>query len=444
MRTGYNGDESTIGPANAHRIHKLWSANLGGVMIAQPVEAAGVKVNGALTNLIYEGTEAGDFYAIRATTGRIVWQKNLGSLTAPCGPFPGHVFGVGDAAAISFSSRGRGVVYVLGGDGALHALDLATGAEQTGWPVPGVFNSQEATYGGLNLFDGRLYAVVADHCDQSTPYSGSVTEINVAKRAITHRFYPAGPPSGGLSGGGVWGPAGVSIDPANHDVFTATGNAITQPENYGYSDAVVELYQSLRVRSSVSPRLIGHDLDFGSTPVLFRPAGCRFTLAATENKNGALVVYSEGSTLGLSHQQRLQIANVEKPGFTGEPAWDPITNMLYVADTSDSISGAFAHGIVALKAARKCSVSLAWQQSVGPAVSRGLPPTTVANGVVYYGDGRGDTEYAFDAATGRELWQSSAIKGPVLAPATIVNGMLFVPSFDGQLYAFGLGKAVGR
>lgn len=438
MRTNYNGLETTIDPANAHQLRQLWSTDLGGVMVAQPVEAAGVMVNGARRSIIYEGTEQGEFYAIRASNGRIVWQKNLGSITTGCPYFPGDVFGIGDAAAISFTSPGRGVVYVLGGDGTLHALDLASGVEQPGWPLPGVFDSDETTYGGLNLFDGRLYATVASHCDQETPYSGSVTEINVAKHAIAHRFYPAGPPSGGISGGGVWGPAGVSIDPSDHDVFTATGNALTVPENYDHSDAVVDLYQSLRVRSSVSPKLVGQDVDFGSTPVLFRPAGCPTNLLAAENKSGVLLIYSQGPELGARHTQRLQMADVTRQGFKGEPAWDPLTNMLYVANTSNSSAGQFRHGLVALRARRNCSVSLAWQRTIGPSAAGALAPPTVANGVVYYGDGRDNTEYAFDAASGRKLWQSSDITGPILAPSTVVNGTLLVPSWDDHLYAFGL------
>ena len=267
-----------------------------------------------------------------------------------------------------------------------------------------------------------------------------MVEIDVDKHAIVHRFYPAGVPSGGISGGGVWGPAGVSIDPTDHDVFVATGNAITTPENYRYSDAVVDLYQSLGVRSSLSPKLQGRDVDFGSTPVLFKPAGCPTRLLAVENKDGALFAYSAVDKLGMGFKQRLQIANVARGVFTGEPAWDPVTNMLYVANTSDSSSGPFRHGLVALRARRNCSLSLAWQRTLGPKISGGLPPPTVANGVVYYGDGGGNTEFAFNAATGLELWHSSVIRGRVYASATTVNGTLLVPSWDNHLYAFGLAK----
>jgi outer membrane protein assembly factor BamB len=128
----------------------------------------------------------------------------------------------------------------------------------------------------------------------------------------------------------------------------------------------------------------------------------------------------------------------------GDAAWDPVTNMLYVANTTDSTGGPFKHGIVALKARRNCSLSLAWQSMEGPPRSIGLPPPTIANGVVYYGDGDGYAESAYDAATGKELWRSSTIAGSVYASATVVNGLVFVPAWDGKLYAFGIGAGEGQ
>ncbi len=406
-------------------------------MIAQPVEAAGVVVHGVHRNVIYEGTEDGDFYALRADTGTVVWHRNLGSLQTTCRDMPSGVFGVGGAGVLAFSSRRAKAIYVAGGDGAIYKLNLATGADEPGWPLRGVFDPEhETVYSGLNLFDGRLYVAVASHCDDA-PYYGGVVEISVARHAIVHHFYPAGPPSGGTSGGGVWGPAGVSIDPSSRHVFAATGNALTTPDNYHYSDAVVELYQSLGLENAVQPEIAGTDVDFGATPVLFRPADCPHTLLAAENKKGALVVYPEGD-LDAQHQQRLQLADAARGGFTGDPAWDPLTGTLYVADTSDSSTGIFKHGLLALKPSRNCKLSLAWQRSVGPKQSAGLPPPTVANGVIYYGDGSDHAEFAFDAANGRRLWQSRTIKGGIFAAATVVNGKLFVPSWDDYLYAFGL------
>lgn len=437
QRTGYNGSETALGTGNAAGLRIRWRRNLGDVMIAQPVEAAGVTVGGTATDVIYEGTEHGLLWALNANTGAVIWEKNLGSVTTGCSDMPDEVFGIGGAGAISFTSPGAGVIYIAGGDGSVHALDLATGHEQTGWPVKGVFTpSDEHVYGGINLAGGELYVAVASHCDFS-PYFGDVVEIGQATHAITNRFYPAGPPSGGISGGGIWGPGGVSVDPTNGDVFAATGNALTSPENYKYSDAVVELNSSLGVLSHANPNLTGGDVDFGATPLLFQPTGCPYKLVAAKNKSGVLFDYSEGNL--FTFRQRLQVADVNDYEFNGIPAWDPATNMLYIGNSSDSSSGPYLHGMVALKsvASSKCKLTLAWQQTVGPNFSSVSPPT-VANGVVYYGDGNGNTEYAFDASTGKPLWNSaSTIGGGLYAAPTVINGKLFVAAWDNRLYAFG-------
>src|SRR5712691_2909341 len=109
-------------------------------MIAEPVEAEAVPVPGSgTTNVISEGTEHGDFYALDATTGQVLWRKNLGSLQTGCGDMPDGVFGIGGAGVIDRGQPGGGVVFVAGGDGSVHALALATGQEMSGWPVLKVF-----------------------------------------------------------------------------------------------------------------------------------------------------------------------------------------------------------------------------------------------------------------------------------------------------------------
>jgi outer membrane protein assembly factor BamB len=106
-----------------------------------------------------------------------------------------------------------------------------------------------------------------------------------------------------------------------------------------------------------------------------------------------------------------------------------------VADSSDS-NGGYRHGLVAFQVQADCTLSLAWQQTVGTNKSVMSPPT-VAGGVVYFGDGVGNTEFAFDAQTGTQLWDSgSTIDGRVLVAPTVVKGQLLVTSWDHHLHAF--------
>jgi outer membrane protein assembly factor BamB len=431
QRTGYNPAETTITSATASGLQELWSAFVPGGMNAQPVEAADVNVNGTPTNIVYEGTNGGWFYAINATDGSLIWRRYLGSLRYTCPDSPTGVYGIGGAAAISFTAPGTGVVYVQT-VGSAHSLDLATGAEEPGWPVSDVLMPrQDVPYGGVTLSGDLLYTTTSSECDQPIN-RGGIETINVATHSVVSTFFPAL----GHFGGGIWGPAGVSVEPSNGHVFAATANANGRLQNWGYSDAVVELTSGLQVLgyNSPPPPPLFSDDDFGTTPILFQPEGCPYTLVASKRKDGNLYVSAEGD---LDHVlQTLQIASPLDSQFNGIPAWDPETQMLYIGNSSDSAT--YSHGMVALQAHSDCSLSLAWQHPAGANLTSVSPPT-VAGGVVYYGDGPGGTEYAFDAATGAELWNSGAtISFGTFATPMVANGELFVPSWNNHLYAFGL------
>jgi len=320
----------------------------------------------------------------------------------------------------------------VGGDGNMYALDLSTGDTLTGWPVAVTTDpAHEHTYGGVSVNHGNAYSEIASHCD-FTPYHGKVVAINIANQSV-RTFLPAGPR---VNGGGIWGPGGVSIDPATGHVFTATGNALTNPESYRYCENVVELSSALRVLGSNYPGLTGDDVDFGATPILYQPSGCT-PMVAAKNKTGVLVSYERGN-VSAGPSQRLQVANSSDWQFNGIPAWSDSTHLLYIGNSSDSNSGQFMHGMVALAVDANCQLSLAWQTVVGPNFASVSPPT-VAGGVVYYGDGSGKQLLAFDAVTGVRLWSSrSTIGGSIYGAPIVVNGMVFVGAWDNKLYVFGL------
>jgi outer membrane protein assembly factor BamB len=431
-RSGSNPYETTINPTTARALTLKWSSDLGDVMIAQPVEAANVPVNGKRRNIVYVGTEHGDFYALRASNGSTLWQRGLGSVSTGCYDMPDGIFGIGGAAVID---RPHGRLFVAGGDGSVYALDLATGAIEPGWPMKNVFDpTLDHVYSGLNYdaMTGQLYVATASHCDFGY-YHGHVFQIDVATRTVKHTFVPAG----AAPGGGVWGPGGVSLDAATHHVFAATGNALTSPEYFQYAENVVELTRNLRVLGSNYPGLTGGDVDFGATPILYQAPGCPPQVTA-KNKTGVLVTYTRGQ-VGQGPTQRLQVANVYDWQFNGIPAYSASTRTLYIgnsSDSSDTPTTAY-HGMVALQVGSDCKLHVKWQQIVGPNYASVSPPT-VAGGVVFYGDGYGDTEFAFDAKTGERLWDSgSTIGGGLYAAPMVVNGRLYVASWDHHLYSFG-------
>ncbi len=429
-RNGYNPSETSLGVANAASLHQLWSYDIGGATISEPMVAADVDISGNLHTLVLTGSENGTLFAVDAANGSLVWSRDLGSQTTACTDMPGGVYGVSSTVAIDPAAS---TAYVAGGDGNLYALDLASGATEAGWPQPVTTDpSQEYVYSAITESGGDLYVTTASYCD-ATPYQGKVEEFDISTHTLVRTWYVTG--KSGPDGGGIWGQAGVAVDGGGH-VYVATGNAMTSPEDYGKAEAVVRLDASLSVLSFNKPTLTGGDVDFGGSPMLFHRSGCPLELAV-ENKSGVLLLY-KAKALGQGAIQRLQVGNVGDWQFNAIPAFDPVTDMLYVADSSGS--GRYSEGLIAFQVRNTCLLNNVpvWQRPGGPGYWVSMSPPTVANGVVYYGDGSGDRLLAYNASTGKKLWGSgSLITDGIWAAPTVANGELFAGSWDGHLYAFG-------
>ena len=436
LRRSYNTSESTIGTGNVASLGKLWSFSLGAVAIGTPVVASGVSVGGATHNIVYIGTEHGDLDAVDLDTGQLLWRRNLGSHTATgCNDTPDSVFGVSGTPVIDRSSS---TIYAVGGGTEkLYALDLATGADASGWPVSlGLDGTHEHVWGALTLAGGKIYAGSASFCDVG-PYYGRIVQVDVATRA-TATWYTTSPRGGTPDGGGIWSWAGASVDPSTGDLFLATGNAIDGAESYGYGEHVVRLSSSLSVVGSNYPGLTGFDVDFGSTPIPVQRSGCPAQLVV-ENKSGVVLLYGSDS-ISSGPVQTIQLSNYVSGGeLIGVPAVSPASNTVYVASPTDVTGGPYTHGLVAFQVGSDCKLHLLWQHSAGTNGSVVSSPT-IANGVVYYGDGPGKQVLAYAADTGTPLWNSgTTVGGMIFAPPVVADGKLIVGAWDGQLYAFGLG-----
>lgn len=438
-RTGYNPQETILSPQSVPDLQFRWSVYLGAPMTAQPVAASG---------LLYAATWAGMIDAIDPPSGSIVWSKQLGATQTNCSDFAanGDVVGIIGTPTIDISN---GRIFVVSGDDLLHALDPATGNELAGYPLrlmgpannaPRSFVYGSPTYDSLN---NSLYIATAGACD-TPPYHGQVIRIDVTSNAtprVLRRWFVNG--SSGPGGGGIWGPGGVSLGPYSKALYSATGNALANPENQSYADHVVRLGVDLRVIAADSPSNFSGDSDFGSTPVLYQPPGCPPQLAVM-NKNGALYVYNRNA-IGSGPVQVLRISGQQQI-FIGDVSYDPALNQVYTGNTADDGVGIFNHGIIALAPQPDCTLGLAWQQSVGPNGGDNYPPVIppmAANGVVYYATGDGSSVFAFDGASGQCLWDTGGLaQGGVLTAPTVINGQLFVADFSGNLTAFGLAPSI--
>ncbi|MGF6604181.1 outer membrane protein assembly factor BamB [Paraburkholderia sp. GAS448] len=442
QRTGNNPVETVLATSNVASLRTHWTTDLGGPILTQPTLAAGVNINGVLTDVVYAATLQGDMFALNASTGAIIWQQHVAPVLTTCHDFAasgGHIGFIGTPTI----DRTRNQLYIVSGDGFLHAYNLATGADLPALHVaiPDAVNiSRTFVYGSPTLSGTSLYAATASACD-FTPYHGQVVRVSIPDGAILQRWYPTG--VSGPNGGGIWGPGGVSVVRGGTAVYALTGNAFATPENVAFAEHVVKLTSSLAVTASNSqPAPTTNDADFGATATLFQRRGCPSMLAAFQ-KTGNLFIYNQ-ATIPSGPLQTLNISH--GPSSIGLPAYDPVLRQLYIAVPRDSPTGFDKHGLVALAIGSTCSASVAWQQPVGKNEGASNPAISpvVANGVVYYADGVASQVFAMDARSGQILWSTDSLPvgerptGGILTSPTVVNGQLFVAGFDHKLRAFGL------
>jgi outer membrane protein assembly factor BamB len=431
-RSGFAAGETALTPALARNLAQVWSASVDGKITAQPLFASDVTAGGKVRDVVVVFTSADSVYEFDAGTGQQLWRRNFSTPGFNCA-IPGG-FGI---VAPGVIDKARGRVYAITENGAMRSLSIADGADAAA-AVPIISSATtNRMWGGINQVGTTLFvATASDGCD-TAPWRGKVLRVDVsgAAPALVGQWDVVPGISAPNGGGGIWGYGGVSTDPATGNVFASPG--ADSNEGYTpYADRIVALTPNLSLLGSYEPPHPSQfpcgsdpcDVDFGATPVVFKPSGCP-TMVAAGNKDGNLYV-AKATTIASSGQAeqtiRLNPANdwLGNGGVGGVPAWSPNDQMLYVTDAGPGVAG-IAAGVVGLKANPDCTLSVAWSQPVGASPSPNSTPT-VANGVVYVGEGSSGRVRAFDAQTGAALWQSAgagaAYAAPIVANGTVYQG----------------------
>jgi hypothetical protein len=400
-----------------------WQAKLDGGVMASPL-AAPVAGQGLV---VFASTAKGSVYAVKPN-GTVLWQRTLGAVVSDgnCG-----TYGINSTGAIDTK---RGLLYVVGATGMLHALRLADGTEAAGWPVRVLTRTRsEYVWGGLRLVGDRLYVPVASYCDapnrRGVPAEGRLFAYDVGSPGTAPASFDTVPGPNNL--GGIWGWGGVASTPAGDALYTGVGNAEPDVDN-GYSDSMVELTPDLsEVVASDRPEsaVPGQDTDLGAAPALFRPQGCLPLLAANA-KSGELLVWRQQS-LGRGPSARIPLSDGVS-AFVGAPSWSPRTQMLYDSGVTQLKAGKRIVGTIALKANAKCGFTAKWFVTAGNGAQ---PQPLVAGDLVATTGGFGGDFLVVRAATGVVVWRF-ATQAAAVAPLIEAGGLLIGGDTSGQLYAF--------
>jgi hypothetical protein len=191
-RTGQNLNETTLTTSNVNstQFGKLGFLSVDGLVDAEPLYVSNLTVAGSAHNVVFVVTEHDSVYAFDADGFAQLWKVTvLGANEVPsddhgCGQVTPEI-GITSTPVIDLSHGAHGTIFVvaMSKDNSntyhqrLHALDLTTGAEESGSPTTiqasftgygtnTAFNpGQYKERAGLLLLNGVIYMGWASHCD---------------------------------------------------------------------------------------------------------------------------------------------------------------------------------------------------------------------------------------------------------------------------------------
>jgi len=248
-RSGQNPTEYALTPAavSGSSFGKLWSCPLDGTAYAQPLYVPSLAIGGGTHNVLFVATMHDSLYAFDADNPNCVtyWHVSLlnsgetssSSANAGCPDVLGE-YGINGTPVIDLNSKtiyavsnstGNGTVYQR-----LHALQLATGAEQPHSPTliqPSVvgngdggttvdFNATaENQRPGLVLSGGGVFVGFGSHCDTVAWHGWLLRydEVSLNQTAVLNVT-----PNG--SYGGIWMSGAAPAVDSSGNMFLSTGN----------------------------------------------------------------------------------------------------------------------------------------------------------------------------------------------------------------------------
>jgi len=330
-RSGWNRDEHVLSPKTVPRLKLLWQVKLPVAVkdvamssLTSPLLAAGVATSQGKRDLVFTVGMDDSLTALDAATGAAVWRKIFPNDLKPVRAANVNCSNTEQATPVI--DKARGVIYFTTSDGKLRGASLSDGAEKL---TPIAFVAPFSRNWSLNLINDVVYTAAGRGCGGDAGQSiepGSVSAMDVSdpahpqlSRFLTGRGRPAGP----------WGRGGPIAGPQGIYVQTADGNR--DPAGGIFGNAVLAVQpKAYGLADSFTPptwrNLNAKDLDLGSgSPVIF-PFKTR-TLLATSSKEGVIYVLDAknlGGGVAADHAKALytspRLGNDEEK-YYGHGVW---------------------------------------------------------------------------------------------------------------------------
>ncbi len=446
----------TLHAAEGVKPDTAFSATVNGNVYAQPLYW---QPKGATTAELIVATENNVVYALNASTGAVLWQRQLpAAITSglPCGDIsPEGITGtpVIDPATgtlyLNSQTASSGSV-----QHELYALSLADGSILSGWPInvqsalqkAGVTFTppQQGERGGLLFFDGALYAAYGGRDGDCNPYHGTIVQIDPATQALTGNWETR------AAGGGIWAQGGISSD--GKYIFATTGNTFNANNVWSDGEAIIRLLPGLVHSTSTTnfytpsnwQSLDNSDLDLGGTEALplnvDKTSSSQLPRLVALGKDGNAYLVSRSDLGGIGGPA--VIKHVSNNVIITAPAVYEAPNLTLLAFTNFNgiqCAGQQDLQVLELRSTGTNQIIPKWCAALS---GEGSPIITTTDGtknpIVWVVGAEGDNQlHAFNAVTGGVLYTGTTAMSGLHRFQTLIaaGGKLYVAG-DNKVYAF--------
>jgi outer membrane protein assembly factor BamB len=191
-RTGWNRAETTLNKNNVSKLKVQWSAQLSTPAtnvvlstLSPPVLAAGVSTAQGVKNLLFLLGADDTLFALDADTGKVLWKKTYPNPLQPGRKATWLCSNTANGAPAI--DKANGVIYFVTSDGKLRGASLSDGAERL---APTEMVAPFARTWGLNVIDDVVYTTNARGCGELIDPNSPL----VAAETLNPGPQPAPPP----------------------------------------------------------------------------------------------------------------------------------------------------------------------------------------------------------------------------------------------------------
>ncbi|MGO9557562.1 MAG: PQQ-binding-like beta-propeller repeat protein [Acidimicrobiales bacterium] len=417
-----------------------WNDSLDGAVYGQPL---------VYNATVYVGTENDTIYAIKATTGKVLWHVHVGTAVSTSvvdtAPTLGGSCGDIDPLGITGTpviDKGASEIFAaeeteVGGNKwqdikhELVAVSLSTHKElwnrQIDPPHANHSNyyyiAAEQQRPALTLLGGRIYAEYGGLDGDCGQYHGYVVGLpESGKGTLLSYQVPT------QREGGIWGTSGAFVAP-NGNLYVATGNGSSNTK-YDEGNSVVELSPELKRLGYWAPKnwvqLNEDDWDLGSAGPVAVPGTSLLFAAGKPASSGSFGDLMKDSPLG----------GVGKGAFTGDLCGGG--SGAFGADAADVIgSGATKRTYVyapcgsGTEAVEIDIAKMTFKQAWSPSTGSPNGPPIVAGGLVWALDWNAGALYGMKPTTGKVVIERPTDGLEHFVTPAVGDAMLFVPTQSG-------------